>query len=56
MNGALASVLAVKDEQEIGLIRKATQATMDLYNKYLKEQIIEIIDENKVCILQHFIF
>ena len=48
VNGALALIMAPKDDVEMGLIRKACQCTMDLYSKYLKEQIMEVIDADKV--------
>ena len=45
---SVALLMAPKDESEIKTIRKACQATVDLYSKYLKEQLIEIIDKDKV--------
>lgn len=45
---AVGSILAVKDEQELSMIRKASDVTTSLFNKYLKEQIMDIIDQDKV--------
>ena len=50
---SVALLMAPKDESEIKTIKKACQATVDLYSKYLKEQLIEIIDKDKVSIF-HF--
>ena len=44
----IAYIMAPKDEAEMGIIKKACHATMDLYSKFLKEQIIGIIDGEKV--------
>lgn len=37
-----------KDESEINTIKKACQATVAVFDKYLKEQIMEIVDADKV--------
>ena len=36
MSNAMASVMAPKDEQEISTVKKACQATIDVFSKYLK--------------------
>lgn len=46
----IAYIMAPKEESEIATIKKACQASMDLYNKYLKEQLMEIIDADKVIL------
>ncbi|CAB4067888.1 FACT complex subunit spt16,FACT complex subunit SPT16 [Lepeophtheirus salmonis] len=43
----VAYVMAPKDEGELNTIKRACQVSMDIYNKYLKEQIIDIIDNDK---------
>ncbi|KAF6032508.1 dre4 [Bugula neritina] len=43
----LAYVMAPKDETEMSIIKRACQATCDIYNKYLKQQIIEAVDDEK---------
>ena len=47
----LAYVMAPKEESEVAIIKRASQATMDLFNKFLKEQIMQIIDADKVRFL-----
>ena len=37
-----------REESEINTIKKACQVTLDIYSKYLKEQIMDIIDNDKV--------
>lgn len=44
----LAYVMASREESEVGTIKKACQATMDVFTKYLKEQLMDIIDNDKV--------
>lgn len=41
-------ILSIKSENEITLIKKASLSSVDMFNKYLKEQIMEIIDADKV--------
>jgi len=41
--------MAVKDEPELITTKKACQATMDLFSKFLKEQLMDLIDKDKVC-------
>lgn len=48
VSAPLAYVMAPKDESELLVIKKASQATMDLFNKFVKEQIMEVIDAEKV--------
>ena len=40
--------MAPKDESELTIMKKACQATQDLFKKFLREQIMEIIDSDKV--------
>lgn len=40
--------MAAKDESEIKLITSACDATCTLFNKYVKNQLIEIVDADKV--------
>ena len=42
-----AAIMAAKEENEINLIKKASQATSDLFNKYVKEQIMDIVDKDR---------
>lgn len=52
---AAAYLMAPKEENELAIIKKACQASVDLFNKYLKEQVMEIVDaDKKVSIAFHF--
>ncbi|KAH9507770.1 splicing associated factor Dre4 [Bulinus truncatus] len=42
-----AYIMAPKEESEVKTIQKASQVTCDVFNKHLKEQIMEIIDADK---------
>lgn len=44
---AFAYIMSPKDETEINIISKASTLSCDLYAKYLKEEITEIIDSDK---------
>jgi nucleosome binding factor SPN SPT16 subunit len=49
---AMSNVFGPKDEQETNTIKKACQvSSSDLYNKYLQDQIMDIIDSEKVLFL-----
>ena len=39
--------MASREDSEINTIKKACQVTLDIYSKYLKEQIMDIIDNDK---------
>jgi len=49
VSAPLAYVMAAKDDTELITIKKACQATMDLFSKFLKEQLMDFIDKDKVC-------
>ncbi|VVC28157.1 Hypothetical protein CINCED_3A014976 [Cinara cedri] len=40
-------ILSIKAENEITLIKKASLSSVEMFTKYLKEQIMEIIDSDK---------
>uniref|UniRef100_A0A183AKK1 FACT complex subunit n=1 Tax=Echinostoma caproni TaxID=27848 RepID=A0A183AKK1_9TREM len=40
-------VFAVKDEMELNLLKKASDVTCSVFNKHLKEEIMDIIDYDK---------
>ena len=48
VTSTLAYIMAPKEDIEISTVKKASQATMDLFNKFLKEQIMTIVDSEKV--------
>lgn len=45
---ALAYIMSPKEEGEIMTIKKACIVSVDVFTKYLKDQIMEIIDSDKV--------
>ncbi|XP_014244216.1 FACT complex subunit spt16 isoform X2 [Cimex lectularius] len=47
ISGAVGYILSVKEESEQSLIKKASQVSVDIFNKYLKDQIMDIIDSDK---------
>lgn len=47
VSASVAYLIAPKEESELVIIRKACQVTVDVYTKYLKDQIMEIIDSDK---------
>ncbi|XP_033101550.1 FACT complex subunit SPT16-like [Anneissia japonica] len=47
ISAAVAKVMAVKEEKEISLIKKACQATCDVFNKQFKEELMEVVDADK---------
>jgi len=50
VSSPMAYLMAPKDDTELAVIKKACQATMDLFNKFLKEQLMDLIDKDKVCL------
>ncbi|XP_067013414.1 FACT complex subunit spt16 isoform X1 [Anabrus simplex] len=47
VSAAVAYVMAPKEDSEILTIKKACLVSVDVYTKYLKDQIMEIIDSDK---------
>ncbi|XP_022164066.1 FACT complex subunit spt16 isoform X1 [Myzus persicae] len=47
ISSAIGYILSIKSENEITLIKKASLSSVDMFTKYLKEQIMEIIDADK---------
>ena len=48
--------MAPKEDSEIQVIKKASVVSVDVYTKYLKDQIMEIIDSDKVsCYFKMFL-
>lgn len=48
VSAAMAYVMSAKEEVEIMMIKKACLVSVDVFTKYLKDQIMEIIDSDKV--------
>ncbi|XP_023209921.1 FACT complex subunit SPT16-like [Centruroides sculpturatus] len=47
VSAAVAYIMSPKEDVELNTVRKACQVTVDVYTKYLKDQIMEIIDADK---------
>ena len=47
VSAGAAYLMAPKEENELMVIKKACQVSVDLFNKYLKEQVMEIVDADK---------
>lgn len=56
MSSSMAVVMSVKDDSEVTTIKKACNATVEVFSKYLKEQIMDIIDRDKKVSLPRLIF
>lgn len=48
ISSATALFMAPKEDSEIITVKKACLVTVDVFTKYLKDQIMEIIDSDKV--------
>ena len=48
VSAAVAYIMAPKDDKELEIVRKACQATQDLFKNYLRNQVMDIIDQEKV--------
>lgn len=48
IGASIAFIMAAKEESELVVIRKACIVSVDVFGKYLKEHILEIIDAEKV--------
>ena len=47
VSSSFALIMATREESEIATIKKACQVSLEIYSKYLKEQIMDIIDNDK---------
>ena len=47
MSTAMGYVMSSKDDAELNIIKQACQVSIDVFAKYLKEQIMDIIDNEK---------
>ncbi len=48
ISSSIGHLLAIKDSEELGLMRKACEITGKLYSKHLKDQIINIVASERV--------
>ncbi|XP_026285652.1 FACT complex subunit spt16 isoform X1 [Frankliniella occidentalis] len=47
VSAAVALVMAPKEDSELAILKKASNVTMDVFTKYLKDQLMDIIDSDK---------
>ncbi|CAG0881437.1 unnamed protein product [Darwinula stevensoni] len=47
ISSQIAYILAQKEDNELNTMKKACQVSMDVFNKYLKDNIMEIIDADR---------
>ncbi|KAG5454756.1 FACT complex subunit SPT16 [Clonorchis sinensis] len=47
VSGSISDLFAVKDENELNILKKASAVTCNIFSKHLKEEIMEIIDYDK---------
>lgn len=48
ISAPFAYLVCPKEESELQIIKKSCMVTVDVFTKYLKDQIMEIIDSEKV--------
>lgn len=48
VSSTMAYIMAPKEDSEIKTMQKASAVTCEVFSKYLREQIMEIIDAEKV--------
>lgn len=51
ISSVIGYILSVKAENEITLMKKASLSSVEMFTKYLKDQIMEIIDSDKVYLV-----
>lgn len=56
VSSGAAYLMAPKEESELLVIKKACQVSVDLFNKYLKEQVMEIVDADKKVLKYYITF
>lgn len=55
VGAAIAFIMAPKEDSEVVTIKKACIVSTDVYSKYLKDHIMEVIDAEKVRVQLLFI-
>lgn len=54
ISSSIALLMAPKEDSEVITIKKACLVTVDVFTKYLKDQIMEIIDSDKVILIYSY--
>jgi nucleosome binding factor SPN SPT16 subunit len=47
----MGQVLAIKEDVEISTMKRSAQITVDVFTKFLRQNIMTIVDSDKVCAL-----
>lgn len=47
--------MAVKEDGELNLMKKAAAITSEVYSKFFKERVMEIVDADEVRFVQMFV-
>lgn len=47
VSAPIGSVMSVKEDSELHTMKRASQVTLDVFTKYLKDQIMDIVDADK---------
>lgn len=55
ISSSIALLMAPKEDSEVITIKKACLVTVDVFTKYLKDQIMEIIDSDKVISIYSYL-
>lgn len=48
ISAVVAYTMAVKEDGELGLMKKAATITSEVYSKFFKERVMEIVDADEV--------
>lgn len=48
MSAGVAIIISPKEDSELTFMKKASQVSVDIFNKYLKDQVMDIIDAERV--------
>lgn len=48
VSAVVAYTMAVKEDGELGLMKKAAAITSEVYSKFFKERVMEIVDADEV--------
>lgn len=56
MSAGVAIIISPKEDSELTFMKKASQVSVDIFNKYLKDQVMDIIDAERVINILSFEF
>lgn len=52
ISASIAYTICPKEDSELAAIKKACNVTVDVFTKYLKDNIMDIIDSDKVSLMK----